>query len=173
MPIIALIGPSGAGKSTLVDRYVSEHSDALFHKSVTTRPVRSRDDTSHRFLTEEEFDAAEREGTLLQPIEAYGYRYALPLLPDDKGQVIIVMIRQQFVYGFVQLYPHARIIHIEASVDILVQRLTERGDASRIDAAALASELQLGRHKSHATISTDEPFASSYAQFVAACQLPA
>ncbi|HSW92640.1 MAG TPA: guanylate kinase, partial [Patescibacteria group bacterium] len=96
MPIIALIGPSGAGKSTLVDYYIQQHPDARLHKSITTRPVRGDGDTSHRFVTNEEFDKLAAGGELIKPVEAFGYRYAITEIPEYDG-ITLVLLRYQFV----------------------------------------------------------------------------
>lgn len=165
MPIIAIIGPSGAGKSTLVDMYLAEHPDAILHKSVTTRPIRGRDDTSHTFVTDVEFDALEQQGKLLQSVSAYGYRYALPKLPKDITKTIFVLIRAEFVPPFLKLYPAARIVQIEAPLDVLARRLAERGDTTRIDTTALLAETELGRRNADAIISTTSSPAMSYTEF--------
>lgn len=165
MPIIAVIGPSGAGKSTLVDMYLAEHSDAILHKSVTTRPMRDASDTSHTFVTDAEFDALHREGKLIQPVSAYGYRYALPLLPNDAGKTIFVLIRAPFVAQFLAHYPNAHVVQVEAPIDVLATRLAARGDAARIDEAALQQEIDAGKEVATAVVSGAGSLSDSYAAF--------
>jgi len=164
MPIIALIGPSGAGKSTLVDYYIKQHPDARLHKSITTRPVRGDSDTSHRFVSDEEFDRLAAAGELIKPVEAFGYRYAITKIPDYDG-ITFVLLRYQFVEEFKRFYPDAKVIQIEAPVDVLMERIASRGDASRADAGVIQAEIIVGRSAADHAISSAQEFASTYAAF--------
>lgn len=169
MPIIALIGPSAAGKSTLVDAYAAEYPRAILHKSITTRPSRGPDDTSHIFVTDAEFDALERQGNLIQVVTAYGVRYGLTTLPDSTAMVVFVMIRQQFANEFKRYYPDAHIVQVEADTETLVKRLSARGDTHRINKLALLTETENGRQKAEAVIINDGPLARSYKEFSVLC----
>lgn len=169
MPIIAVIGPSGAGKSTLVDMYIAKHPNAILHKTVTTRPRRNANDNSHTFVTDAEFDALEREGKLIYSAPAYGFRYAMPLLPDDTNKTILVLLRIPFVAEFLKLYPYTRVLQIEACIDTLAARLAVRGDHDRIDNIALQKEIERGRIEAHTTIINNKTFDTSYSQFEDAC----
>lgn len=140
MPIIALIGPSGAGKSTLVDYYIQHHPDARLHKSITTRPMRGDDDTSHRFVSDAEFDKLAAAGELIKPVEAFGYRYAITKIPDYDG-ITFVLLRYQFVEEFKRFYPDAKVVLVEAPATVLLERLVIRGDSVRGDTANLKAEL--------------------------------
>jgi guanylate kinase len=144
MPIIALIGPSGAGKSTLVDYYLKQHPDARLHKSITTRPVRGDSDTSHRFVSDEEFDRLAAAGELIKPVEAFGYRYAITKIPEYDG-ITFVLLRYQFVEEFKRFYPKAMVIQLEAPVEFLLERITSRGDTARADARVMHAEITAGR----------------------------
>jgi len=164
MPIIALIGPSGAGKSTLVDYYIKQHPDARLHKSITTRPIRGDGDTSHRFVSEEEFDRLAAAGELIKPVEAFGYRYAITKIPDYDG-ITFVLLRYQFIEEFKRFYPDAKVIQIEVPVDVLLKRITARGDSSRADAEVMQAEIIAGRNVADYTIDSAQDFASTYAGF--------
>lgn len=155
MPIIALIGPSGAGKSTLVDYYIQHHPDARLHKSITTRPMRGADDTSHRFVTDAEFDKLAAAGELIKPVEAFGYRYAITKIPEYDG-ITFVLLRYQFIEEFKQFYPDVHVIQVEASVKTLLQRISSRRDISRENKENLISEMLSGRTIRNYTIDTDQ-----------------
>lgn len=164
MPIIALIGPSGAGKSTLVGYYIKQHLDARLHKSITTRPIRGDDDTSHRFVSDEEFDRLAAAGELIKPVEAFGYRYAITKIPEYDG-VTFVLLRYQFVEEFKRFYPETKVIQVEAPVEVLLERIASRGDASRADADVMQAEIIAGRNVTDHTIDSAQDFASTYAGF--------
>lgn len=144
MPIIALIGPSGAGKSTLVDYYIQQRADARLHKSITTRPIRGDGDTSHRFVSDDEFDKLAAAGELIKPVEAFGYRYAITKIPEYDG-ITFVLLRYQFVEEFKRFYPEARVVQIETSVTVLLARIAERGDIMRANSKDLQNEIAAGR----------------------------
>ena len=168
MPIIALIGPSGAGKSTLVDYYIQHHPDARLHKSITTRPMRGDDDTSHRFVTDAEFDELAAAGELIKPVEAFGYRYAITKIPEYDG-ITFVLLRYQFVEEFKQFCPEAKVIQIEAPVDILLKRIASRGDMVRANANDLQTDITLGKAIAQYQINTNEVIHKTLIQFEALC----
>ena len=166
MPIIALIGPSGAGKSTLVDYYIQHHPDARLHKSITTRPIRGDGDTSHRFVSDEEFDKLAAAGELIKPVEAFGYRYAITRVPEYDG-VTFVLLRYQFVEDFKQFYPEAIVIQIEAPVAILLERLEDRDDTVRANTDELQEEVIMGRKIASYIIDTSRNFNYAYSELLA------
>lgn len=166
MPIIALIGPSGAGKSTLVDYYIKHHPDARLHKSITTRPVRGDGDTSHRFVSDEEFDRLAAAGELIKPVEAFGYRYAITKIPEYDG-ITFVLLRHQFVEEFKRFYPEAKVIQIEAPVDVLLERITSRGDTVRANADIVQAEIIAGRRVADYTVDSTQ---NAWAKFAFLCK---
>lgn len=164
MPIVALIGPSGAGKSTLVDYYIKHHPDARLHKSITTRPVRGDSDTSHRFVSNEEFDRLAAAGELIKPVEAFGYRYAITKIPEYDG-ITFVLLRYQFVEEFKRFYPEAKVIQIEAPVETLLQRVIDRGDTVRAEADELQRDIIAGRKIATYAIDTQQDLKSMVLDF--------
>lgn len=170
MPIIALIGPSGAGKSTLVDYYIKQHPDARLHKSITTRPVRGDGDTSHRFVSDEEFDRLAAAGELIKPVEAFGYRYAITKIPEYDG-ITFVLLRYQFIEEFKRFYPKATVIQIEASVDALLERVARRGDTVRADSDTMRAEIIAGKSVADHTIDTSRAFKIAFKRFENLCDI--
>jgi len=168
MPIIALIGPSGAGKSTLVDYYIKQHPDARLHKSITTRPVRGDSDTSHRFVSDEEFDRLAAAGELIKPVEAFGYRYAITKIPDYDG-ITFVLLRYQFVEEFKLFYPEAKVIQVEAPVGMLLERSTSRGGARSENTDMLQAEISAGRKLAKSLVKTHGDFFNTYKEFEDLC----
>lgn len=145
--------------------FLQKHPGARLHKSVTTRPPRSDNDTSHTFVSNEEFDTLEHEGKLLLPVEAYGFRYALPVLPTKTQDIVFVLLREQFIDIFKTGYPAAKVIQVEANPAALAQRLAERGDTSRIDLNVITNEIANGRKKADTIISTDQPLEIAFSEF--------
>lgn len=164
MPIIALIGPSGAGKSTLVDYYIQHHPDARLHKSITTRPIRGDGDTSHRFVSDEEFDKLTAAGELIKPVEAFGYRYAITKVPEYDG-VTFVLLRYQFVEEFKRFYPGIKVVQIEAPIEMLIRRIAGRGDAGRAEADDLLNEVIAGQESADFTINTRQHLTVAFKNF--------
>jgi guanylate kinase len=167
MPIIALIGPSGAGKSTLVDYYIQQHPDARLHKSITTRPMRGDGDTSHRFVSDEEFDKLAAAGELIKPVEAFGYRYAITKIPEHDG-ITFVLLRYQFVEEFKRFYPDTKVVQIEASVKILLKRIADRGDTVRAN-QLIKSEISSGHKNADYIINNDQSLTMAYSDFNILC----
>lgn len=168
MPIIALIGPSGAGKSTLVDYYIQQHPDARLHKSITTRPVRGNSDTSHRFVSDEEFDKLAAAGELIKPVEAFGYRYAITKIPEHDGTTF-VLLRYQFVEEFKRFYPHVIVIQIEAPIKTLLDRTASRGSEERVN-QSIIEEILSGRKYANYTMNNELAFSKAYSEFDALCK---
>lgn len=54
-PIVLIVGESGSGKSTIC-QYLSDNYGLKELKSYTTRPKRGNFDTSHTFISQEEFN---------------------------------------------------------------------------------------------------------------------
>lgn len=87
-------GKSAAGKDYSFRKHLREHPDAVPVVSYTTRPMRDgeKNGVDYHFLSNEEFDAMERNGGFLES-RAYHtlaggkpavWRYASPKLRDDQ-----------------------------------------------------------------------------------------
>lgn len=169
MPIIVVIGPSGAGKSTLVEMFTLRHHEAALHKSATTRAQRNEYDNSHIFMTDDEFTQAQDEGKFIQAVEIYGHRYGLPTLPEDTSNVILLLLRAQYVTIFKQYYPDCHVIQLEAPLPLLADRLIARGDGDRVDGTEISLEVTVGRTLADTIIHTDKPVDVSFKEFEDAC----
>ncbi len=94
-------------------------------------------------------------GQFLGVIPAYGSRYGLTMPPADITPILL--LRLPAVNAFRKLYPTGVIIEIDAPLDILTQRLTDRGDTDRIDPATITKEITAGRQLADLTIDTTQP----------------
>ena len=113
-PPVVVIGPSGAGKSTLVNMMI-EKKMAVLHPTITTRPQRSDDDTSHLFVPLDTFNGLKANRHLIGVSQVFGYWYALPELPDTSERIIVIL-RASFVEEFRSYYPTAIVVDIEAPI---------------------------------------------------------
>ncbi|MFH0776441.1 MAG: guanylate kinase [Patescibacteria group bacterium] len=85
--LFLIVGPSGVGKGTLINELRARHSEFYFPPSVTTRPPRQNEkageqyffvsddqfaklESQNKFLETAVVHAAEKYGTLREPIEA-------------------------------------------------------------------------------------------------------
>ena len=150
---LVIIGPSGAGKSTVANELRRSFGFPVI-RTVTTRLPRSEDDTDHLFVTPSEFKSMEVAHQFLGTLQIFGQSYGLPFLPDqDKN---LVLLRAITLKQFLESYPYAYIVQLEAPIDILVDRLKERGSEERADEVALQKEIEAGRSFAHLVLdSTD------------------
>jgi guanylate kinase len=83
--MLVLSSPSGAGKTTLSRRLLEDDSGLSLSVSMTTRPKRAgeRDGVDYVFVTGETFDAAVRNGELLEHATVFDHRYGTPKAPVD------------------------------------------------------------------------------------------
>ena len=139
----AFIGPSGAGKSHLANILVERLPDISLVRSYTTRPKRSSTDESHVFVDQKKFVELEKQQVFVGTYNAFGYSYGLPKSDDSNRRLIL--IRAPLVNRFRQLFSNPVVIEIDAPIETLSERLNVRGDQSRIDKDALASEIEAGR----------------------------
>lgn len=122
--IILIVGKSGSGKSTLAK--VLEESFGLKEvKSYTTRPCRGFDDTSHIFVTSDEF-----KGLDLCAYTLYnGNRYGATNKQVDESDIYI--IDPNGVEYFLESYTGRKIpimIYLDADKKVRRKRLKSRGD---------------------------------------------
>lgn len=83
--MLVLSSPSGAGKTTLSRRLLENDSGLSLSVSMTTRPKRAgeREGVDYVFVGAEAFDAAVRNGELLEHATVFDHRYGTPKAPVD------------------------------------------------------------------------------------------
>ncbi|HEY3639445.1 MAG TPA: guanylate kinase [Rhizomicrobium sp.] len=84
--MLVLSSPSGAGKTTLSRRLLENDSGLILSVSMTTRPKRAgeRDGVDYIFVDSEAFDAAVRDGALLEHATVFEHRYGTPRAAVDE-----------------------------------------------------------------------------------------
>ncbi len=134
---IIITGTSGAGKSTTALELYKQHSIFQIVQAVTTRELR-KDDVSkqYKYITEEEFKKLDKDRTLLIKSEYRGEYYGItheafqevidngktPLLiltPQSVGELEVKKNSGQYIFFT---------IFLDASDDVLDERLTRRGE---------------------------------------------
>jgi guanylate kinase len=83
--MLVLSSPSGAGKTTLSRRLLENDSGLSLSVSMTTRPKRAgeRCGVDYVFVSGDAFDAAVRDGALLEHATVFDHRYGTPKAPVD------------------------------------------------------------------------------------------
>jgi guanylate kinase len=85
--MLVLSSPSGAGKTTLSRLLLEDDSGLSLSVSMTTRTRRAgeREGVDYVFVTGEIFDAAVRNGELLEHATVFDHRYGTPKAPVDEA----------------------------------------------------------------------------------------
>ncbi|WP_425432943.1 phosphonate metabolism protein/1,5-bisphosphokinase (PRPP-forming) PhnN [Hartmannibacter diazotrophicus] len=138
---VAIVGPSGAGKDTLIRRARDQfREDGRIHfvRRVITRDVDLASE-DHATMTPEAFEAAEKKGAFALSWAAHGLHYGLPAEIDKRiaeGQVVVANVSRRVLPDIEARYPHALVVEVTASVDVLAERLSQRGRETREAIAA-------------------------------------
>lgn len=122
--LILLVGKSGIGKSKLESLAV-ERLGFKAIKSYTTRPKRYKDEDSHIFVTNEEFDKLE---DIVAYTEFDGYRYCATKQQLDDADIYVIDPK-----GVNYLKEHYNnkelvVVYIEGSLSTRAERMEIRGD---------------------------------------------
>ncbi len=132
--VFVLSGPSGVGKTSLCDRLVADVDDAVYSRSVTTRPKRPGETHGEEyfFLSEEEFRELESTGQLLESACVHGHHYGTPRrfveerLAEDK--IVVLNIDVQGGLQLMSSVPDGVFVFVmPPSIDELVGRIRSRG----------------------------------------------
>ena len=152
--LIVFSAPSGAGKTTLVKYILKTFSEIQFSISATSRKARGeeRDGKDYYFLSNQEFKARIKNDEFIEYEEVYGGNYYGTLKSEvdriwkDKKIVIfdIDVVGGANIKG---MFPDETlsIFVMPPSIEILRERLIERGDVSKeeIDVRIKKAESEL------------------------------
>ena len=152
--LIVFSAPSGAGKTTLVKYIIKTFSEIQFSISATSRKARGeeRDGKDYYFLSNQEFKARIKNDEFIEYEEVYGGNYYGTLKSEvdriwkDKKIAIfdIDVVGGANIKG---MFPDETlsIFVMPPSIEILRERLIERGDVSKeeIDVRIKKAESEL------------------------------
>ena len=130
---ILFIGASAVGKSSLAAGMVEAGIAEATPTWTTRKPRQGEVDTTydHRFVSDEAFDR--QAGSFIDQRAFYGARYGVPFLPKPpEGVAALMVLKPVFVPAFIAEYPLTRVIQIEASREVVPERMEARGQ-SRAD----------------------------------------
>ena len=123
--ILLLVGKSGSGKSTIADELERIYRIKVL-RSYTTRPPRPND-TSHTFVTEEEFD---KLTDMVAFTNFNGYRYCATAAQVEDSDVYVI---DPAGVEFFKKHYHGKKkivdVYIKAGKEIRFDRMLSRGDS--------------------------------------------
>jgi len=136
--LFIISAPSGAGKTTLCTRLLEYYSEIVYSVSYTTRRPRpgEKDGKDYQFISTEDFLAKKALDYWAEWARVHGHYYGTSavFLSDSlaKGRDVLMDIDVQGAMQILTHFPEAVTIFImPPSMDVLRQRLTQRGTDSR------------------------------------------
>ena len=137
--LIVFSAPSGAGKTTLVRYIIETFNDIQFSISATSRVARGneKDGVDYYFLSNEEFKARVKNEEFIEYEEVYGGNYYGTLKSEldriwNANKIAIFDIDVVGGANIKNMFPNETlsIFVMPPSIDVLKNRLLERGDVS-------------------------------------------
>ncbi|MEI0539832.1 guanylate kinase [Brachyspira pulli] len=132
--IVVITAPSAAGKTTLIKKYLSNHPNATFSVSYTTRPQRPNevDGKDYYFIDKEKFEQMINDGDFIEWASVYDNYYGTSFRElekaDDEEKILILDIDIQGALYIKEKGIDANYIFITPpSMEILKKRLEGRG----------------------------------------------
>jgi len=168
--VILLIGSSAVGKSSLAVKLYEAGVVEPQPTWATREPRPGETDTcyDHHFVTERAFDIQSLKGGFLTEEPLYEARYGVPFLhkPPDVLDVLMVL-KPVFIPKFKAYYPNTRVYQIEASLDVLPERMRARGQSETEIATRMGlyeQEVAAARHFADVIFDNNGPLAKTYGQ---------
>lgn len=136
--LFLVVGPSGAGKDTLIDgakAALKDDTKFVFARRVITRPAGAGGE-DHSPMTENAFEAAEKQGAFLLSWRAHGLSYGIPgSLANDihAGRNVVANVSRAVIGEAAAKIPTTRVILVTAPPEVLAERLAARGREDKAD----------------------------------------
>ena len=131
--IIIITAPSASGKTTLIKKYISNHPNALFSVSYTTRAMRDGevDGKDYYFIDVSKFEEMISDDLFIEWAKVHDNYYGTAISELEKAndnQLLILDIDIQGALYLKKKNIEAKYIFIEPpSIDTLKERLVSRG----------------------------------------------
>jgi ribose 1,5-bisphosphokinase len=130
--LFLVVGPSGVGKDSIIEgtrAALADKTDIIFPRRVITRPT-TADGEQHIPLSEQSFQALERDGAFALSWKAHGFSYGIAAeIEADlaSGSSVVVNVSRTVIDQARSLFKPLTVIAISTDTDILAQRLQGRG----------------------------------------------
>lgn len=135
-PILLLCGESGAGKTSVAEGL--EEKGLKILKSYTTRPPREGD-TSHTFVSDEEFDKILAHQSVVAFTDYGDYRYCATEEQVNQSDVYVIDVAGiEYFREHYKGYRKPLAVYIYAPEKIRYERMLQRGDSPKQAANRLA-----------------------------------
>jgi len=128
--LFLVVGPSGAGKDSLIAGSRLRRPALYVMPRTITRPAEKNE---HIAVSEEDFARLKRDYAFSLSWDANGFRYGISRDLEarlEAGQSVILNGSRSIVDEVLEKFQPARIIYVSARLDVLAQRLRERGRES-------------------------------------------
>jgi ribose 1,5-bisphosphokinase len=174
--VIVLIGASAVGKSAIAKHLCESGVVEATPTWATRKPRRGELDTTydHHFVADEEFDALDRKGSFIDQRSLYKARYGVPFPQQpSEGREALMVLKPVFIPTFLDHFPMTRIYQIEASPEVLPERMKARGQSQEdIDErmAQHGTEASAARYFAHVIFNNDGPLEETLQQVEAQIQ---
>ncbi len=146
--MVLVVGPSGAGKDTLLgalqERLASRQDIHFARRAITRSADVAAED--HDTLTLNDFRHLVETGNVALAWEAHGLGYIIPSRYDDairQGDTVIANGSRRALSEAIGKYQNVTVLLITAPIEILADRLAERGRESREDIKARLNRANL------------------------------
>jgi ribose 1,5-bisphosphokinase len=142
--IFAVVGPSGAGKDTLMSAACARDPSIRLVRRVITRPADAGGE-DFESVSEAAFQARKQAGAFALDWDAHGLRYAIPADQLTGPGTVLFNGSRKALSRACTVLPDLTVILVTAPLDVLAQRLAQRGreDAQDILGRLARSEFVL------------------------------
>jgi len=130
--LFTILGPSGSGKDSLLNELRVRAPHIKIVKRYITRPTESGGE-DHYYLCPRIFDRHVAEGEFLFTWHAHGLSYGIPISCLDylrAGQDVVFNGSRAALEEMKLIFPDLQVIWISVSIEILADRLRQRGRES-------------------------------------------
>lgn len=161
---VVLVGPSGVGKTTLA---ASLQANGIVEVKPTmatrgTRPIeRQNPPCDHTFISALHFKSHDATGGFFAKRFLYGNHYGIPVLKRPaEDRIPLLVLKPVFIEELLGGFPNMRVYQIEASPEVLMERMLQRGQSDSDIARRMeeqAAETLAGRALAHCIFNNDGP----------------
>lgn len=129
-----VVGASGSGKNAIMHETrlkLDGNHPVLFAHRYITRPI-SEGRENHIALTYNEFDLRLKTGLFALHWNTYGYQYGIGKEIDwwlELGFAVVVNGSREYLPTAIEKYPDMNVVLVEASQEIIQQRLSSRTES--------------------------------------------